>query len=106
MTVADVDILAQAQCIVGRMAFEIEFFREPEFLQSPSAVPKVEKSTALVDRAMFGSLAASTLVAILLFVYFIGSINRGVKILVDNTQRFKRGLELAPPAGPGKHCLP
>ncbi|HEY9871549.1 MAG TPA: HAMP domain-containing sensor histidine kinase [Candidatus Obscuribacterales bacterium] len=93
---ADLDILAQAQHLVGRMASEIEFFREPEFLHSPSAVPEVEKSTALVDRAVFGSLAASTLVAILLFVYFIRSINQGVQTVVDNTERFKQGLELAP----------
>jgi signal transduction histidine kinase len=95
---SNLDILAQAQQIVRQMASEIEFFRTPDFLHSLSAIPELQKSTALVDKAVLGSLAASALVALLLFVYFIRSINQGVQVVVENTERFKRGQELAPAA--------
>ncbi len=99
--ISNLEILGQAERITGKMAAEIEFFRNPEFLSSQSAVSEVEKSTAFVDRAVLGSLAASTLVALLLFVYFIRSINQGINVVVQNTERFKKGLELEPPVRGG-----
>src|SRR4030095_4352538 len=45
--------------------------------------------------------AASTLVAILLFAYFIRSINTGVNAVVENTARFKQGEELERPVEDG-----
>ncbi len=92
----NLDIIAKAAGLVDLMAPEFRKFREPEFLNSPAAGPEVEKSTTLVDRIVLGSLAASTLVAVLLFTFFIRSINRGVKIVVENTERFKQGKELEP----------
>src|SRR5262249_6690864 len=93
---SDVDILSGIQWPVDRMAARVKQFRSPEFLSSNAVVPELERTTALVDRIGLGSLAGSALVAIVLFAYFIRSINQGVKVVVENTERFKQGAELKP----------
>jgi len=99
--ISDLDILAKAQLIVGSMASEIEFFRKPEFLYSRAAVAEVERSTLFVDCLVLGSLAASTIVALLLFAYFIRTISQEIKVIVKNTDQFKEGIELEPPLSGG-----
>lgn len=97
----NLDLLSQARTLVDHIADEIKLFRDPEFLQSTAAIAEVEKNTALVDRAVLASLAASTLVALLLFGYFIRSINNGISLIVENTNRFREGVELVPPRQTG-----
>ncbi|HEY9870977.1 MAG TPA: HAMP domain-containing sensor histidine kinase, partial [Candidatus Obscuribacterales bacterium] len=75
----------------------IRRFREPELFHSPASALAVAKSTAVVDKVVLGSLAGSTLAAVLLFIYFIRSINRGIVTMVENTERFRRGEQLLPP---------
>jgi signal transduction histidine kinase len=72
-----------------------------QFLARTAGITEVEKATALADKVVLGSLAASTLIAIMLFAYFMRSINTGVNVVVENTDRFKRGEELKPPVENG-----
>jgi signal transduction histidine kinase len=97
----NLDLLSQIRTLVDHIADEIKLFGDPEFLQSTTAIAEVEKNTALVDRAVLAALAASTLVALLLFAYFIRSINNGVRLIVENTDRFREGVELVPPPRTG-----
>jgi signal transduction histidine kinase len=96
---ANLHYFQEAERLVWPIAQAIRRFREPELLHSPDVAREVDKTTDVVDRVVLGSLAGSTLAAILLFVYFIRSINRGIVTMVDNTERFRRGEELAPGLG-------
>ncbi len=98
---SNLSILGQVEYYVNRGSEEIEFFSDPEFLHSAAAIPELERATSLVDQLVLGSLAASALVAVVLFAYFIRTINRGVAVVVENTERFKQGLELRSPVGGG-----
>src|SRR5215471_4375394 len=91
------DTFQMAYNLVDPIATAIREFRKPEFFHSPAAAEEVEKASFLVDLIVLGSLAGSALAAILLFIYFIRSINRGVVSMVENTERFKQGEELKPP---------
>ncbi len=96
---ANVETFMDTYELVNNMAKEIRKFGTPEFFHSPAAAKEVEKATTLVDRVVYASLAGSVLVAVLLFVYFIRSINRSVKVMVENTGRFRHGEELIPAVG-------
>ncbi|HEY9869747.1 MAG TPA: HAMP domain-containing sensor histidine kinase [Candidatus Obscuribacterales bacterium] len=96
---ADIDTFVAAYNLINPMSFAIGNFAKPEFLHSPAAMKEVERTTTLVDSVVGGTLAVSTLVAIALFVYFIRTINNGLAVMVDNTQRFRRGEALTPRLG-------
>src|SRR4030095_4527233 len=93
---SDVDILLNTFGPVREVGLERERSPYPPFLHSDALVPELEKATAVVDRVVLGSFAASTIVAVLLFAYFIRSINHGVNVVMENTDRFKQGIELKP----------
>lgn len=93
---SNLETIERADHFISGMGKPMRNFRQPEFLHSPAAIPEVERSTALVDRLVLGSLAASTLLAVMLFGHFSRSINRGVNVVLENTDRFKKGEELKP----------
>jgi len=99
LLLSDLEIFQDTYHLVDAIAPEIHKFEKPEFLRKATAVEEVEKSTRLVNTIIVGSFAGSLLVAVLLFVYFIRSINRGVNVMVENTGRFERGEDLIPSAG-------
>ena len=96
---SNIRAMSKVEHFVDAMTPALKSFRAPEFLRSSEAGPEIEKSTRLVDTVVLGSLAASTLVALLLFTYFIRSINRGVNVVIEHTERFKQGKELEAPSG-------
>jgi signal transduction histidine kinase len=78
----------------------IHDFSQPEFiLHGPRAIREVERAALLVDWLVLASLSASILAAMVLFIFFMRTINKGVTALVENTDRFRRAEELKPPVG-------
>ena len=93
---SDVDLLAKTFGPIREIGYEINLFRDTPFLHSDEVVAELERATAVADSVVLGSLAASTVIAVLLFAYFIRSINQGVNAVLENTERFKQGIELKP----------
>ena len=91
---SNLQTLRRATRSLRQMSFNMLAFRDPKFLHSSVVIPEVERSTSQINRVVLGSLAASTLVSLLLFAYFIRSIDRDVKVLIENAERFKQGKEL------------
>ena len=100
---SDIAVASRAFNLVFSVEEKMHRFGSPDrkkgklkYLDRTAAVAEVDKATALVDQVVLGSLAASTLVAVLLFLYFVRSINKGLNAVVENTERFERGEELKP----------
>jgi len=98
---SDIAVASRAFNLVLSVQDKMHRFASPDYLDRTAAVTEVDKATLLVDQVVLGSLAASTLVAVLLFLYFIRSINKGLNAVVENTERFERGEELKPPVEEG-----
>jgi len=105
---SDIAVASRAFNLVLSVQDKMHRFASPDrkegklkYLDRTAAVTEVDKATLLVDQVVLGSLAASTLVAVLLFLYFIRSINKGLNAVVENTERFERGEELKPPVEQG-----
>jgi signal transduction histidine kinase len=105
---SDIAVASRAFHLVLSVQDKMRRFASPDrkqgklkYLDRTAAVTEVDKATLLVDQVVLGSLAASTLVAVLLFLYFIRSINKGLNAVVENTERFERGEELKPPVEQG-----
>ncbi|HEY9868130.1 MAG TPA: HAMP domain-containing sensor histidine kinase [Candidatus Obscuribacterales bacterium] len=96
---ANLKTFTQVYNEVNTISPRIRYFGRPQFFHSPKAAEEVGKATAFVDSFVLISLACSVLVAVLLFVYFIRTINSALAVMVDNTERFRRGEELRPPLG-------
>lgn len=92
----DLGIFTRARTNVFRMQGSIERLGQPQFLKRDATIAEVNNASARVNSLVAGSLAVSAIVAILLFVYFIRTINSGLQVMVDNTERFKKGEELKP----------
>src|SRR4030095_1793405 len=95
-----VDTFKAAYDVVYPILPAIQNFAKPEFIvHGPMAIREVDRAAMLVHWVVLSSLSVSTLAAVLLFIYFIRTINRGVKALVESTERFRRDEELNPAIG-------
>src|SRR5262249_43180948 len=64
---SQLDTFKTAYALVNPISSAIQHFRQPQFLHSYAAAKQVDTATALVDWVVFGLLAGSTLVSVLLF---------------------------------------
>jgi signal transduction histidine kinase len=83
--------------VIGMMSDALKNFGRPAFLRSPDAADEVRKATRLADGVVYAALTCSTIVAVLLFAVFVRGINAELAVMVENTERFKRGEKLNPP---------
>ncbi|HEY9868605.1 MAG TPA: HAMP domain-containing sensor histidine kinase, partial [Candidatus Obscuribacterales bacterium] len=93
---ANVDVLAAARGSVGEVGPLMQELRRPQLLQSSTATAEVEHMIPLIQRIMFAVVSTSFVLAVLLFLYFMKSINNGLQALLENTELFKQGRELKP----------
>jgi len=83
--------------VVDEISKAVQNFGAPAFLHSPDAAGEVRKATRLADGVVYAALTCSTIVAVLLFAVFVRGINAELAVMVENTERFKRGEKLNPP---------
>src|SRR4030095_11276646 len=91
----DLGIFTRARTIVLGLKDDFEGIGRKQFVDRNVTTAEVDDASQNMIKLVLASLAVSTIVAILLFVYFIRTINNGIRVLVENTERFKQGKELA-----------
>src|SRR4030095_8851812 len=75
----------------------IRSFRDYEIDQGATAAERAHTISRLIQLALVGAIAGSSVIAFLLFRYFMQGINRGVQTLLLNIQLFRKKQPLAPP---------
>ncbi len=85
--------LLAANIDVGNL---IRSFRQHELQESVKAAGKVRFIAWLIQGVLIGAVIGSTVIAYILFHYFMRGIHRGVQALIQNIKRFKSGQALLP----------
>lgn len=88
--------LQNTRALVMAMGVEMDGFMEAERTVERHTPGAMQDNQRRIQAVLWGSVAASILVALLLAKFFTRSISSRVDVLTDNTKRLSRGEELNP----------